>query len=1065
MAEVKFKFVGDDSELRKKLANLAKIQSEMTEKFSADLNKTVSNGTSQVFKDLAKDAVNAAREADILNKTASNKAITNAKLEQIEAIKQLREQRSKEISDLNVLKQIEQEYKALLAEKKKDTEALSQQEKQLNIEYKKGQIELQEYNKILKEQTEARRAAMEDERKAEKAVRDSERARKDAEREAAKQTKEVEKRKKQLEQESSEYYKLNKALGAVRKETKDVLAEMFRMERQGHANTLGYEALRQKADALTKQTQYLDQGIKKIDATLGLHQRNVGNYGEALELISPQFANINQKLQLFGTSIEDLAKKPGAIKELGNAFISVGKGILAFVLSPVGLLVTAVTGLFMLFQRNKQTVIDFNNGLLNVSKTTGLAGGELQGLSDDIIKLSRALKTVSTNKLLEYATVAGQLGVKGRANILAFTEALAMLETASDISGEEGGAKIARMLTLVDGGVQNVKAFGDEIVNLGNNFAATESEILSNAESIAQNTGIYKIGRQEVLAYATATKAVGLEAELVGSTFSRTLGEMEKTLRTGKGVDNLLKVIGGSQDELKKKFKQDAAGVFTDYISGLNRISKAGGSVNEALERTGIIAVRDQRVIASLATAGFDTLSRSLDTVKSASGAMQEEFETASSKIVNQSKRIGIAWDNLVLSIENGSGVIGKAAVVVVDSLASILEGITNIVTSQSFKEFFVRFGELSGDKFSRNISKTLGDTERFDSNGRVRNDLVPYKDMQDFYKASADEQERLLKAQEETYQLRLKEYQLSKTKKSLDELNYQAEVRAKMIAKVVKPVAAAADASKESEFGETDAQKRAREAAEKKEAHAVEQRRQAGERQRALQLEIDKVNEQVARNNLSRDQLEIASVKDKYNKLREEARKFYANPKNAGLKVDLSGLTKSERFETNEATTRIETTKLIESLSKQKGIYNEYFSYLESTSKEEADKRYKNELELVKGFKTNLQKEYMDIISLGTIAENGVFEGIGGKLTQAQEERAKALKEMIDALDKEERDREYLKYQEALKISETFSRKEIDIKRKYTDAYSQLEKYRTKMTEEEFNARSEVLKKTMQDD
>src|SRR5690606_41390540 len=106
------------------------------------------------------------------------------------------------------------------------------------------------------------------------------------------------------------------------------------------------------------------------------------------------------------------------------------------------------------------------------------------------------LQVVSTDKLLEYATIAGQLGVKGRADILAFSESLAMLETASNISGEEGGAQIARMLTLVDGGVQNVKAFGDEIVNLGSNFAATEKEILENDTQISQNVGIYKIGRQ-----------------------------------------------------------------------------------------------------------------------------------------------------------------------------------------------------------------------------------------------------------------------------------------------------------------------------------------------------------------------------------------------------------------------------------------------------------------------------------------------------------------------------------------------------------------------------------------
>src|SRR5690606_38094696 len=197
----------------------------------------------------------------------------------------------------------------------------------------KGQIASQEYNIILKEQAEERRKANQAEKEAEKAIKASEKARKDAEREAAKQAKETAKRKKQLEQESSEYYKLNKALGAVRKEAKDVLAEMFRMERQGHANTLGYEALRKKSEGLTKQTQLLDQGIKKIDASLGLHQRNVGNYGSAIELLGPQFESINQKLSFFGTSIDDLASKSNAIKELGLAVAGLGIQIWTLVTS------------------------------------------------------------------------------------------------------------------------------------------------------------------------------------------------------------------------------------------------------------------------------------------------------------------------------------------------------------------------------------------------------------------------------------------------------------------------------------------------------------------------------------------------------------------------------------------------------------------------------------------------------------------------------------------------------------------------------------------------------------
>ncbi|HAF34553.1 MAG TPA: phage tail tape measure protein, partial [Sphingobacterium sp.] len=558
MSEINYKVTVDDSEAKKKLNDLWALfkSGESKAKSIIDFDKT-EKGLKRVIDNLEKvksktasiGGLNIDGSGDAKRSTGAirqlsdeQKKLKQAQLDNIESIRRLREERSKEIGGLNLLKQIEQEHKATLAEKKSAAQDLTQTEKELNIQYKQGQIELQEYNRLLKEQAEERRKVTAAEREATKAVKEAEKARKDAEREAEKAAKAAEKRRKQLEKESSEYYQLNKALGTVRKEAKDVLAEMFKLERQGLKNSAAYELLENQSKDLVKEAQILDKGIKNIDASLGLHQRNVGNYSNALDNIIPIVGRVNSQLAMFGTSIDELAGKPGIFTESGAGIAGAFKNLVSFVSTPIGAAVDTIGGLFALFQANKDTVIQFDDDLKSVSKTTGLSGKALQQYSDDIIQLSRALKTVESKQLLEYSQVAGQLGVKGRDNLLAFSEALAKLETASDIRGEEGATKIARLLTLTDGGVQNVKEFGDEIVNLGNNFAATESEILTNAEAIGQNVGLYKIGRKDVLAYATATKAVGLEAEVVGSTFSRTLGQFEKMTRSGKGVNDLLKI-------------------------------------------------------------------------------------------------------------------------------------------------------------------------------------------------------------------------------------------------------------------------------------------------------------------------------------------------------------------------------------------------------------------------------------------------------------------------------------------------------------------------------------------
>ncbi len=1011
MADLRYKVVVDDAEARNKLREL--------------LSNT-GVGTA--------DGGDGKATASINNASAATTKLKEAQLANIESIKRLREERSKEIGDLNVLKQIEQEAKALLAEKKIATEDLTRAQKQANVEYQQSRKALSDHALQLKKDAEERRKATEEERKAEKAVRDAERARKDAERAEAQRQKTLERNRAQLQKESSAYYQLNSALVNVRKESKDVLAEMFKLEGQGKKNTIAYKQLADQARGLVAQTQYLDRGIKKIDASLGLHHRTVGNYAGALDRLVPIIGNINSQLSAFGVSLDDLATKPGAVKELGTSFIAMGRGLLAFVLSPVGLLITALTGLFMLFQRNKQTVLEFDSNLRDVSKTTGIVGKDLRDFGKAIVGLSKSLQVVDPRKLLEYAMVAGQLGVKGTANILAFTEALAKLETASDITGEEGGADIARLLQLTDGGVENVKQFGDEIVNLGNNFAATESEILSNATRIAQSTGIYKLGRQNVLAYATATKSVGVEAELVGSSIGRTLGILEKSIRTGKGLATVLQLVGGTQAEVSKRFREDASGVLLDFISGLNRTGKSAADFNKALSEVGITAVRDQAVIGSLASNGYGVLVDAMDKARDANGAMTAEFDNGSAKLVNQIGRVGIAWNNLVLSIEDGQGAIGESVSEIAGYFAELIDYI-----SESSK--------LLAETKEEAIARRDAARNAYDPNQPRINTGYNYQNQYSFGGEFMSKEQRKARGLSDYGDYYLRDARGVNTVENAARIaaEYEKTLAATVIQNkkywedIAKDTQEAIDALDVSEKGSelwnklnatlADAQSNVEKYSFKtqaKNAKALEreneQNRRAIESQRALQLQIDQANEQASRNQLSRDDQEVESIRDKYAKIREEARKFEADPKNKGLRVDLGGLRRSENFEISEATTRQGTIKLVEQLNKQKAIYDEYNAYVEENGIESADRLYGKQAEIAKAYRENLDSEYFDLLGRQQLASTAGASA--GKFTQAEEERLKFLQEMRDSAAEQEESRVRQRNAALLKQYETYAQK-----------------------------------------
>ena len=296
---------------------------------------------------------------------------------------------------------------------------------------------------------------------------------------------------------------------------------------------------------------------------------------------------------------------------------------------------------------------DYETALVGVGKTTNIEGKRLQKFGKEFQKLSSEIP-ISTNELLGIAQAAGQLGVKGEKDLLVFTETVAKLGVATDLAGEEAATALTRILNVTGEGISTIDNFGSVIVQLGNNFAATESEIVRMTTEVSRSTAVFGVSASQAAGLATALKSVGVQAQLGGSATGRAFRAIDKAVREGgETFKNLEAITGITGDQLKKTFEDDATSVFQAFINGLGDIQREGGSTTEALAAFGLKGDEILKVLPVLAK-NSELVGRALKTAADETQnatALNEEARKAFDTLASEAQRTANNFENLKTNI------------------------------------------------------------------------------------------------------------------------------------------------------------------------------------------------------------------------------------------------------------------------------------------------------------------------------------------------------------------------------------------------------------------------------
>ena len=402
-------------------------------------------------------------------------------------------------------------------------------------------------------------------------------------------------------------------LERYQEEYADATAEVTKLEGQVKALQ---KTMQNSADAVSKATTDRNNAKAAVKDTEAEIRR-----------LTEQLYRMQSAWTQAGESLTAISKK---CKTISKAMTKAGKSLTTHATVPITALGTAAV----------KASIDYEYAFADVRKTVDATEEEYNALSDSVKKMSTEV-AASAEEIAEVMSIAGQLGIENE-HLAEFTRTMIDLGNSTNLVAADAASEAARFANIMGMSQGQFQNLGSALVDLGNNYATTESEILAMSMRLAGAGKQVGLSEAQILGFATALSSVGIEAQMGGSAFSKALVKMEVASATGgDALEDFAKVSGMTAKQFKALWDSDPAAAFQSFIVGLSKMDEEGESAIATLEEIGIkeVRLRDTLLRSTNATELFSRAQETANRAWRENAALTNEankrYATTKSRLTN----------------------------------------------------------------------------------------------------------------------------------------------------------------------------------------------------------------------------------------------------------------------------------------------------------------------------------------------------------------------------------------------------------------------------------------------
>lgn len=314
------------------------------------------------------------------------------------------------------------------------------------------------------------------------------------------------------------------------------------------------------------------------------------------------------------------------------------------------------------------------------------------------VKFNEELKELSTiipstyEDLAQIAELWWQMGIP-IGNLVKFTKTLAAIDVSTDLGLEQWALQISRIANVMWIAYNDVDRLWSAIVDLWNNFAATESEISNFMQRISWAGRVVWLSAWDVAGIGAAFTSVGIAAEKWGTSVNKMLMAIEDAVNTWwSKLQTFAKLSNTTAEEFSKSRRDNAWEAFVNVVEWLNRVwPNATKYLNELVWW----GVRLQETFLNMAKA-WDSLREAIEMWNSAYienialweeaakryGTVESQLQMITNEIRIQQDILGKEFQPILLWLKNAVLYIYTAITELIVSFKELGKGVQTLISA-----------------------------------------------------------------------------------------------------------------------------------------------------------------------------------------------------------------------------------------------------------------------------------------------------------------------------------------------------------------------------------------------